>query len=207
MLKLSNAQFEGVIEASTYTKVTNDEANVKWFLKDGNSRLDISGTTNNRPYSNTLLFRKGDNSLYMYGGTGENKSLFKVPQDSITTTKLANASVSITGRKKNIAGYVSYFVKIESPEGTTECWVTDELSLEPESFPPSLRSKGVIGIIKTNGLTGIPVAVISRDTNGEIHYSFEIKSVTAKSLDVALFEVPVGYQKGEEQIKKSLQVE
>ncbi len=55
--------FEGVIEATTSTKATKENATVKWYLKNGNSRMEITGVADGKPTNSTLLFQKSNNHL------------------------------------------------------------------------------------------------------------------------------------------------
>ena len=204
----AQSSFEGILEFSTTTKATQEASEVKWHSKDGSNRLDLSGVMEGGNYSMTLLFRKGDPMMYLFSGEGESKTLFTVPQDSVgDAANHKGARVTKVEGKKNIAGYDCYLVKIETPEGITECWVSNEVAIGAENFPPSLRSKGVLGTLRKNGISGIPLDVISRDGDGEIAFSFSIKKITAQTLDAGLFVVPSGYKDGEEWIKQSIKVE
>ncbi len=200
--------FEGVIEATTSTKATKENAVVKWFVKNGSSRMEITGTADGKQTNATLLFQKSNAQLYLLSEMNGEKAVFIVPQDSLKiVAKNVSTIVTKTEGKKSVAGYNCYLVKIQSPEGTSECWVSDEVKLSAESFPPSLRSKGIIGSMQSNGITALPLEVISKDNGGEVQYSFTVKSITAQSVPDAQFQLPADVQSGEELLKKSMKAE
>lgn len=198
--------FEGVIDFETYTKATNDNASVKWFLKEGSSRLEIKGNAGSAPYEATFLFPASDKQLYMLAKMGDEDAVFPVDLNSVSKEMLTNPVITRTGDKKTIAGYSCYLLNITSAEGLTECWVSDEMKTGIDNLPPSIRAKGVYSALSAKGYTGIPLGIASKDLSGVVSYSFEIKSIAPKSVDARLFEVPAGYKSGEELIKKSIQV-
>ncbi len=198
--------FEGVIDFETYTKATEDHASVKWFLKDGSSRLEIKGNAGSVPYEATFLFPASDTQLYMLTKMGDEDAVFPVDQSSVSREMLANPIISRTGDRKTIAGYNCYLLNISSAEGLTECWVSDEMKIGIDNLPPSIRAKGVYSALSAKGYSGIPLGIASKDLSGAVNYSFEIKSIFSKSFDTKLFEVPAGYKSGEELIKKSIKV-
>lgn len=206
---LSFAQsFEGVIEASTFTQASKENASVKWYVKNGNSRMEITGVADGKTTNSTLLFQKSNTQFYLLSEISGKKAAFAIPQDSISAmVKSLNMRAVKTEATKTIAGSKCYLVNLESAEGTTECWVSDEVKVAAESFPPSLRSKGILGVLKSNGITALPLDVTSRNAGGEVVYSFSIKSITPMALNESLFSLPADAEKGEELLKKSIQAE
>src|SRR5688572_17821265 len=88
---LSFAQtFEGVIEATTTTKATKEEAAVKWYVKDGNSRMEIKGTADGKPTNATLLFQKGSGKFYLLSVMDGKEVVFPVAMDSIKAASQTN---------------------------------------------------------------------------------------------------------------------
>lgn len=200
--------FEGVIEATTSTKATKENATVKWYLKNGNSRMEITGVADGKPTNSTLLFQKSNNQLYLLSNIGGKEAAFAIPQDSLKVVqKNTNTlAVKMEGTKK-VAGHVCYLVKIQSPDGYSECWVTDAVQLSTENFPPALRSKGIIGSLKANGIKGIPLEVVSYNSAGETEFSFQITSILPLAVSDAQFQLPANAQSGEELLKKSVKAE
>lgn len=208
-LHVSFAQtFEGVIEAKTSTTATSEKADVKWYVKNGNSRIEITGTADGKNTGAVLIFQKSNNQLYLLSNIGGQEAAFVIPQDSLRAVqKNANTlAVKMEGTKK-VAGHVCYLVKIQSPDGYSECWVSDAVQLSPENFPPALRSKGIIGSLKANGIKGIPLEVTSYNSAGETEFSFQITNIIPQAVSDAQFQLPANAQSGEELLKKSVKAE
>lgn len=208
-LHFSFAQnFEGVLEAKTTTTATKEKAEVKWFVKNGSSRIEISGVADGKNTGAVLIFQQQNNTLYLLSNIGGQDAAFPIPQDSLKAVqKSANTlAVKMEGTKK-VAGYDCYFVKIQSAEGYSECWVSNAVQLSPESFPLVLRSKGIIGSLQANGIKGIPLEVISRNSAGETVFSFQITNILPQAVNDAQFQLPANVQSGEELLKKSVKAE
>ncbi|HXH18623.1 MAG TPA: DUF4412 domain-containing protein [Chitinophagales bacterium] len=205
---VSAQSFEGIIEVATYSKATQDAAVVKWFTKGGSNKMEITGTSEGKAYTTVLLFKTNDEQLYILTEIEGRKAVYTVPQSSIAeSSKFSNAAVAKTEGKKSIAGYDCYQVKIETREETALCWVSDAIGLGAENFPPSLRSKGVLGILKSSGISGIPLEVTSTNAAGETTFSFQVKTIKPQALSESFFDIPPDFQKGEELLKKSVKVE
>lgn len=200
--------FEGVLEAKTTTTATKEKADVKWFVKNGNSRIEITGTAEGKSTEAVLIFQKSNNQLYLLSNMGGQDAVFTIPQDSLRPAlKNTNTlALKMDGTKK-VAGHLCYPVKIQSPEGYSECWVTDAVQLSSENFPPALRTKGIIGSLKANGIKGIPLEVTSYNSAGETEFTFQITSILPQAVNDAQFQLPANAQSGEELLKKSVKAE
>ena len=207
-LTVYGQSFEGVIEATTYTKSTKEDATVIWYVKDGNSKIEVSGTADGKSFNTTLLFKKNDPELHILTEINGSKAVYNVPQSAVSQAPgFSSETTAKIDKQKSIAGYSCFQVKIEFIDGSAECWVSSDLDINSESLPPSLHSVGIIGALKANGIFGMPLEAEKKNNIGEIEYSFQVKNITSQNLSESLFSLPTEYQSGEELLKKSVKVE
>ncbi|GIV33238.1 MAG: hypothetical protein KatS3mg031_0773 [Chitinophagales bacterium] len=205
---VSGQTFEGVIEFSSYLSQTKDQSTVTWYTLNGNSRFEISGVADGKPYQSVLLFKKNDPNIYLLTRIGNENAVYTIPQSALTPEEQLIGSVAVKlPETKTIAGKQCYRIKLESSEQTTYCWITDELRMEEGSLPQVLRSKGIIAALSAAGYNGLPLEVEARNDKGEVVFSYSVKNIRKMTPDTSLFTVPADYGDGTELFLKSIKAE
>ena len=55
--------FEGIINMSMFTAEKNERSNIVWKMKNGNNRLEYTGSQNDKPYSFVFIFNNTDTKV------------------------------------------------------------------------------------------------------------------------------------------------
>jgi len=197
--------FEGIVELNTTNSEAKDYSQVKWMLKDGNHKLEVTGTADGKAYKTNIFFLKNNSNVHIITNIDGQTAKYSVPVSSLHTDD-NNGIATKTGESKKIMGFISYKYQILTQKGVTTCWVSNNTGLDLKSFPPTLLSKGVIGILAQNGISGVPLEILSRNQAGEIVYSQIVTSISTTSVNDNQFTVPTDAQSGEELFKNSIEV-
>lgn len=197
--------FEGVIELKTFNKEVKENANIKWYVKEGDHKLEVSGSSEGYTYDYSILLKKNDPNLKMISKQNGQVLVYDVPPSSKETQTLNSPELVRENESKTIAGYKCNKIKIVTPESTSTCWVTNELNLPVRKFPEWLKSNPVYQVLVQNQVSGFPMQIETISSGGELLYSVKVEKVVPSKLNASEFELPANYIDGEKAIKESFE--
>lgn len=192
----AQAPFEGVLTFKAENKTISETSTVNWFVKGGNSMLEINSVTKEANANMSLYFVKGQNGVKMVSQADGGTAVYDVPYSAFAKTDFSDAfSVEATGNKGNYGGFACEEYLIQTPEATVNCWVSNATGVSSASFPAIVLGKGIFAVLQRNGIQGIPVKIVSKDYAGNIILDQELVSVQATPVADAKFVVPAGTAK------------
>ena len=168
--------FEGVIKLNTTNLELKEEASVTWYLKNGNSRMDISS--------------KAENHNSEYAIISDSKGMDMVSQGHITpvpqaAVKVDNIPQTLLSKEDGVKinGYnCSKEVYFDGKNQTTY-WLTNDLSVKFSDLPFMIKRN--MPKIKS---TGFPVKMEKKSPEGKVLLSQDVTSVKATSVSDSRFD-------------------
>lgn len=187
----AQAHFEGLIRFKAENKAIGEKSEIDWYLKNGNSRLDIRSKTAETDAQMSILLLKGAAEAKLIGTDNGKTVIYPVPYASFANSEFSGAfGLEATGQKTVLAGFECEEFSMHTANGSVSCWVSKNTGISPVSFPPVIVGRGIFSVLMQNGVQGIPVKIISSDFAGNIILSQEMISVEPMSLSDEKFLVP-----------------
>lgn len=188
--------FEGIIDMTTINNEMQEKAEIKWYIKNGNHRLDYSGRKGDESYSYTFLINSGNNLMQMLSEIDGKKVVYEIPQNAITNSIQPGygSEVQRTDESKLVLGYSATKIKVESPDKISTVWVSDKAPINLKDMPAILLSSSVLKNLKESGIEAIPLEINSTNTGGNLVYSQKITSIQKQGLSDDKFKVPAEYK-------------
>ena len=192
----AQAPFQGVIKFKGENKTLSETSDVDWFVKDGNSRLDIKSVTKEAKADMSIYFVQGQDGVKMVGDGSEGKVVYNIPYSAFANTEFSSAfSAEATGKKASYAGFECEEYIVTTSTSVVSCWVSKSTGISPASFPSIILGRGVFSVLQRNGVQGIPLKITSKDFAGNIISDQEVVSIQASSVPENTFVIPAGYTK------------
>lgn len=194
----AQTQFQGVIKFKGENKTFSETSELDWYLKDGNSKLDIKSVTKEANTGFSIYLVQGQPTAQMVaeGGNGQ-KLVYDIPYSNFANAEFSTAfSAEPTGKKGTYAGYECEEYIVKTANSVVSCWVSKFTGINPSSFPSVILGRGVFSILQRNGVQGIPLKITSRDFAGNVITDHEVVSIQATPVADNTFVVPAGLTKG-----------
>lgn len=193
----AQAQFEGVIKFKGENKTYSETSEMDWYLKNGDSRLDITSHTKEANANMNIFLVQGEGSAKMTSEGNGKKMIYDVPYSAFANAEFSSAfSADATGKKATYAGHECEEYIVKTANSVVSCWVSKTTGITPASFPSIIVGRGVFSILLRNGIQGIPLKITSKDFAGNIIQDTEVVSIQASALPASTFVIPSGYEKG-----------
>lgn len=176
----ANAQsFEGEIDLTTTNPAIQEEAVVRWITSNGNHKLIMNGTANGKSFSYTVLMLKNDGNVRILTEINGEKSMFVTPMSKVTPVNptLGSAIVTAGSGTTSIAGQSCQKYSVESAEGSSTIFVTTQVKLNLDDLPQLLKTNGIFATLAANGITGLPLSIISRGEDGKVAFSQTVTGI------------------------------
>ncbi|MEX2589871.1 MAG: DUF4412 domain-containing protein [Chitinophagales bacterium] len=204
-ISIAQKPFEGIIDMTTVNNEIQEKADIKWYIKNGNHRLEYSGTKAGESYSYIFLIAAGNNLMQMLSDADGKKVVYEIPQDAITNSIKPGygSEIQKTDDTKLVSGYSAIKMKVESPDKISTVWVSDKTPINMHDMPAILLSSSVLKNLKEKGINAIPLEINSTNTGGNLLYSQKITSIKKQSVSDDKFKVPAEYQP----LNKNMQVQ
>lgn len=202
---LSAQSFEGVITMSTTNAANGEKAQMEWLTSNGNHKMIINGTADGMSVNYAILFMKGSTDANMLTEVAGEQVLFNIPASSFQGQGLSLSAPAVSkGGQADVSGFTTTKYTLEGAEGSINVWVTPQIPFNTDELPAVINKGGILGTLKANNISGMPVKVVAFDANGQQLYSQTITSVAAKPIDASEFTLS-GYGDGPEKIKSSVE--
>lgn len=188
--------FEGIVGMTTINNEMQEKADIKWYIKNGNHRLEYTGSKAGESYSYVFLIPQGSNLMQMLSDADGKKVVYDIPKNAITNGIQTNygSTLEKTDASKLISGFAAYKIKVEAPDRISTVWASDKTPLSMNDMPAILLNNSVLKQMQEQGIIAIPLEITSTNTGGSLLYSQKITSIQKQSLSDDLFEVPAEYQ-------------
>lgn len=199
------ASFEGIISLTSYNQEVEENAEIKWYVKESNYKLSISGNTPGHAYSYDILLNTNDPGLKMITKQDGQTTVFNIPAKETGEEAQKISEVIRTDETKSVAGYDCRKVSIIGVDSKTTCWISDEIALSVTDFPGWLKSNPVYSVLNTHGITGFPMEMETISAEGVLLNSIKVDKVVSTKLNPSEFELPASYIDGEKAIRESFE--
>jgi hypothetical protein len=169
--------FEGVITMNMHTPEKNERANIVWKMKNGNSRLEYSGSLDGKPFQYVFILRSDDTKVKILTEANGQKVVYtsNSPGSNADNTKYYDHS--FTSSNKVIDKYTAEQVTLKATDRRTTCWLSKDVPLTIEMLPSMLKANGVLTYFLMKKLAGFPMEIESFDATGKLIFSQKITSV------------------------------
>lgn len=197
---------KGIILTQKYvTGNSGQQISVTWFITDSQCKLkmqfsdkDVNTTTYFIPdlKSNRLL-------TYSDGPTpaGVTNTYYSLPVQNIQS-HVETSTVQRTGETKSINGFNCEKIIASTANGSTEMWVTKDLSVAFYKFASFFKSSSELKALSENKITGVPLASVTKNISGNTSTAYELVSVVSSEISDSEFVIPSEYKSAEESAKK-----
>lgn len=201
----AQAAFEGVVDMNTINNELQEKADITWYIKNGNHRLEYTGTKAGESYNYVFLIKSGGNLLQMLSEADGKKVYYDIPRTAITSNIKADygAEIEKSEESKLIGGFAATKYKVISADKISTVWITEKSPLSISDMPSLLLNNSVLKYLQVSGINGIPVEINSTNTGGALVYSQKINAIKKQQVSDELFEIPADYKS----IKESMQAE
>jgi hypothetical protein len=171
--------FQGTVLLNTTNPAIQEEAVVQWMTDGGNHKLLMNGTANGQSFSYTVLMLKNETSVRILTEMNGQKVMFVTPLADVkpNSATLGNAAVTTGDGSTTLVGYNCKKYTVESAEGSTTVFVTNQVSLNVNDLPALLQKNGVFATLSANNITGLPLSVVSRGADGKVLFSQTVTGV------------------------------
>lgn len=192
---------------TTNNPALQEESVVRWLTSGGNHKLVLNGTANGVSFSYVVLMFKNDASVRILTEIGGTKAMFVTPISDLKpqVQPLAKAIVTAGEGTSTIAGYNCKKYMVESAEGSTSVFVTNQVSLNLNDLPMLIQKNGIFNTLAANNITGLPLSIISRGGDGKVLFSQTVTSITPGKIPTSEFSYE-GYGDGGAIMQQSMEV-
>lgn len=168
--------FEGVIQLNTTNAEQQEEATVQWYLKDGNSRMDISSKAENYSADYSIISDKKGMDMVSQG------HVTPVPQVAM---KVDNVPQTLLSQEEGVQmnGYNCTKAVYFDGKNQTTYWLTNDLPISFSDIPFVIQRN--MPKIKS---TGFPIKMEKKSPDGAIILSQDVTSVKATSVSDSKFD-------------------
>lgn len=201
--------FEGVIETKmTYNRGKIDGApegtpssmsgSGVITLKGLNSRMEQHMTMPGMGGGKTVVIHRADDPKTTYILNDASKTYSKHTAENDDDSEASKWTVKKLG-KDTVAGRSTEHVQVQRAGGSDnlEVWIDKNLvsagDLEKAFNAGGRGQSGWWGALRKEGVAGIPLKVISRNSKGESGVTWEATSVKSQSVPDSAFAIPAGY--------------
>lgn len=204
-LGASAQSFQGEIDLTTTNPSMQDESVVRWLTSNGNHKLIMSGTANGKSYSLTVLLLKNDGNVRILTEVNGEKAMFVTPLSQVTPVNPALGSAIVTAGdgSTTIAGQSCKKYSIESAQGSSTIFVTTQVKIGLDDLPQMLKTNGVFATLAANGISGLPLSIISRGEDGKVTFSQTVTNIIPGPIADSEFSFE-GYTDGGEALKNGM---
>ncbi len=189
---LAFAQFEGKIDMRTTLTETGENAKVEWFIQSSNHLMNINSESKDQAKMQYGLLIKEKQQETWFLSENDN-SVYQFPYQTLNRKDLGlplNSTIKITEEKKKIAGFDCTRYQIISATVTVDCWIGEETGLTHSDFPEFMRNGSLFGVMRLNGIKGIPLIFEVKNLAGDILNGQYIDRITAQKLSADKFKTP-----------------
>ncbi len=187
----AQAPFQGLIRFKAENKAIGETSEISWYLKNGNSRLDIRSKTAEAQAEMSLVFVKGSAEAKLISTDNGKTVVYPVPYSSFANNDFSGAfGLEATGQKSTFAGFECEEYTMQTANGTVSCWVSKTTGISPASFPSVILGRGIFSVLMQNGIQGIPVKITSKDFAGNVVLDQEMISAEPMNVSDDRFSVP-----------------
>lgn len=173
---MAQSDFEGVITMTTTNTAVKDKASVKWYFKNGSSRMEFDSQAGEHHSQFTVI--------------SDSRGMDIVAQGQVTSInegKIAAEGASLRRVSEADAGTVNGYACTAQvyTDGTNETtyWMASELPIKGTDMPRFLSKN-----MPTSTADGFPVKMEKRDAKGNILLTWDVVSVKTEKVSADKFD-------------------
>lgn len=193
---LHSQSFEGTVDLKITKVQTGEVSTMIWYKQDLNSRLDVTTVSPQITYEMSLIMEDGSDKLTMLVDVNGKKSAYTSAVSQVKSQDepiLTNEEV-VAGDPEERNGFACEVITVKGENGQVKYWLTRDIDIKLESFPPLLRQANYYQYLVENRADMVPVVVHSYNAKGELEYTQEIEKVTEEKVDGGIFKVSSEYE-------------
>lgn len=192
----AQSSFEGVVNMTSINNKIQEKAEIIWYIKNGQHRLEYTGNKAGKSYTYVFIISNSSDLMQMLSDANGKKVIYDIPQSAISNSvELSYGSqLEKSEETKLLSGYLSKKVKVSAPDKISIVWVSDKTPLSMQDMPAILLNNSVLKSLKESGISAIPMEISSTNTGGNLIFSQKITSIKKKTLSEDLFMIPAEYQ-------------
>ncbi|RZL50295.1 MAG: DUF4412 domain-containing protein [Pedobacter sp.] len=191
----ANTSFAGDVYAEyKMTGMGNKPIITKIYSKNGDLRTEADVEMGNRKMTtNSLMFKSKPDITLVFNAM--NKTYTEV-KNTNSASSVKDFDVKVIGNEK-IGNYNCTHVKMSSNGQSWDMWYAKDLpSISfPVSGQNSASSKKMLALLKSKGITGMPVKISIVKPGSSTGMTMLLTKYEQKTLSAALFTIPAGYKK------------
>lgn len=167
--------FEGVITMNTTNTAMKEQATVTWYLKNGDSRMDIHSDADGHSSDYSIITDGKGMDMVAQG------HVTRIPQNTMVAQ---GAAQTLLSEKEGVEmnGYNCTQAVYFDGKNQTTYWLTNDLKMGFNDLP---------SVIKRNmpkvEATGFPVKMEKRNAEGKVILSQDVVSVKPATVDASKF--------------------
>lgn len=193
---LHSQSFEGTVDLQVTNEKSGEVSTMVWHKQDINSRLDVSTVSPQVSYSMSLLMEDGSDKLTMLVDVNGKKSAYESAVSKVESKDepMVDENEVEEGESEEKNGFACDVITVKGENGFVKYWLTKDIDIKLTDFPPLLRQANYYQYLVDFRPGVIPVLILSHNAGGELEFTQEIKQVTAKKVDSAVFQIPADYK-------------
>lgn len=185
--------FEGIIHLKMTNAEKNEKTSVVWKMKNGNHRLEYSGTIEDKPFQYAFLLKNGETKMKILTEAKGQKVVYTSNIPPLTADNVRYYDHTFASNTKMIDKYTAEQLSLKSPDRQTICWITRESPISIDMLPPMLKASGVLNYFLSRKINGFPLEIESYDPTGKLIFSQKIIAILKTSINDNEFEVSSDY--------------
>ncbi len=195
---LQSQSFEGTVELKITKVQTQEVSTMIWYEQDINSRLDVTTVSPQMTYEMSLIMQDGSDKITMLMDVNGKKSAYTSAVSEVKSKDEPIVNVTDeevqNGTPEERNGFACEVLTVKGENGMVKYWLTSDIDIELEAFPPLLRQANYYQYLLANNPNVIPVSIHSYNAKGELEYTQDIEKVTEQNVDGAVFQVSSEYE-------------
>jgi hypothetical protein len=180
---LAAQNFEGIIYLRMVNAEKNEKTNVIWKMKNGNHRLEYTGTMDDKSFHYAFILRNGETKMKILTEANGQKVVYTSNIPPLTADNVRYYDHSFASNNKMIDKYAAEQVTLKAPDKYTVCWISKDVPLTIDMLPAMLRASGVLNYFLMKKIAGFPMEIESFDATGKLIFSQKITSVVKTSVN------------------------
>lgn len=175
--------FEGQIQLTVNNPASSEKADITWFVKNGQHRLDYNTVAEGNSMNYSLVADNASAKMIAKDG-----SVINIPMETMNkgSYNLVGYLTTDQAKGQNVSGFNCAKYTIQTKEYMVEYWLSNETGLKSSDFP-SFMQKGLFMPANELQSGSVPVKIVVKDLNGKVVYIQTITAITASNVDAAKF--------------------
>jgi len=169
--------FEGVIRLETENTEAQEKSSITWYIKGQRHRMDYSMSTQQGSVDMRLYMEPNSGSVTLVsGGNKQTVDISAMQQSPYLDNIILVAPQQET---KDVAGFQAQKYVAKGTNSSIDLFITTQLAI---SMPPVFSAKGIWKALQENGIKGLPLEMVAKNTQGNVVFTQRVISVENRTV-------------------------